>query len=175
MHKIFSFLKHFGITVNDDEVNFSGKNLKITGSPTADKFNLEISSPLGGYAKLLNQSPGAYDYFTFLSKDVASQYMGDCRISMNPEEGINLDCGGEVIVSLQPASIQLGDINNRNNHTYLLIDDNTNRISIKNSGFIVANLTTAERDTISGANGMVIYNIDTNQFNFYENGSWVTK
>ena len=45
MHKLFSFLKHFGITVNDDEVNFSGKNLKITGSPTADKFNLEITSP----------------------------------------------------------------------------------------------------------------------------------
>jgi hypothetical protein len=35
--------------------------------------------------------------------------------------------------------------------------------------------TTAERDAMTAVNGMIIYNTTTNAFNFYENGSWVTK
>ena len=41
--------------------------------------------------------------------------------------------------------------------------------------FIVPRMTTAERDVLIAVNGMIIYNTTTNQFNFYENGSWVTK
>jgi len=40
---------------------------------------------------------------------------------------------------------------------------------------IATNLTTSERDSLSAANGMIIYNTTTNVFNFYENGAWVTK
>ena len=29
--------------------------------------------------------------------------------------------------------------------------------------------------TLTGVNGMIIYNTTDNAFNFYENGSWVTK
>ena len=36
----------------------------------------------------------------------------------------------------------------------------------------VANLTTAERDALTAANGMVIYNTSTNKFQGYENGAW---
>lgn len=39
----------------------------------------------------------------------------------------------------------------------------------------VASLTTIERDAITPVNGMILYNTTTNQFNFYENGAWVTK
>lgn len=41
--------------------------------------------------------------------------------------------------------------------------------------FIVPRMTTAQRDALTAVNGMIIYNTSTNQFNFYENGAWVTK
>jgi hypothetical protein len=40
---------------------------------------------------------------------------------------------------------------------------------------IVPRMTTTERDAMTAVNGMIIYNSATNQFNFYENGAWVTK
>ncbi len=40
---------------------------------------------------------------------------------------------------------------------------------------IVPRMTTAQRDALTAMNGMIIYNTTTNQFNFYENGAWVTK
>jgi hypothetical protein len=36
-------------------------------------------------------------------------------------------------------------------------------------------MTTAQRNALTAVNGMIIYNTTTNQFNFYENGGWVTK
>jgi hypothetical protein len=41
--------------------------------------------------------------------------------------------------------------------------------------FRVSQLTTTQRDAMTPENGMIIYNTTTNQFNFYENGAWVTK
>jgi len=40
---------------------------------------------------------------------------------------------------------------------------------------IVPRMTTSQRDGLSAVNGMVVYNVTTNEFNFYENGAWVTK
>jgi hypothetical protein len=40
---------------------------------------------------------------------------------------------------------------------------------------IVPRMSTTERDALAAVNGMIIYNITDNQFNFYENGAWVTK
>ena len=40
---------------------------------------------------------------------------------------------------------------------------------------VVARVSTAQRDAMTAENGMIVYNTTTNQFNFYENGSWVTK
>lgn len=40
---------------------------------------------------------------------------------------------------------------------------------------IVPRMTTAQRDAFPPVNGMIIYNTTTNQFNFRENGAWVTK
>ncbi len=36
----------------------------------------------------------------------------------------------------------------------------------------LSNLTTAERDALTAANGMVIYNTTDNKFQGYENGAW---
>jgi hypothetical protein len=41
--------------------------------------------------------------------------------------------------------------------------------------FIVPRMTTAQRDALTAVNGMIVYNTTANQFNFYENGAWVTK
>jgi len=41
--------------------------------------------------------------------------------------------------------------------------------------FIVPRMTTTQRDALTAVNGMIIYNSTTAAFNFYENGSWVTK
>lgn len=48
-------------------------------------------------------------------------------------------------------------------------------VSSTSGGFIVPRMTTAQRDALTAVNGMIIYNTSTNQFNFYENGAWVTK
>ena len=40
---------------------------------------------------------------------------------------------------------------------------------------IVPRMSTEQRDALTAVNGMIIYNISTEQFNFYENGAWVTK
>lgn len=48
-------------------------------------------------------------------------------------------------------------------------------LSSTTGAFIVPRMTTTERDALAGVNGSIIYNTTINVFNFYENGSWVTK
>jgi hypothetical protein len=48
-------------------------------------------------------------------------------------------------------------------------------VSSTTGAFIVPRMTTTQRDALSAVNGMIIYNTTTNQFNFYEDGAWVTK
>jgi hypothetical protein len=43
------------------------------------------------------------------------------------------------------------------------------------STFTVPRISTSQRDGIAAVNGMIVYNTTTHQFNFYENGAWVTK
>ena len=62
-----------------------------------------------------------------------------------------------------------------NGETVLTVSDNNVYISSTTGGFIVPNMTTSHRDALTPSNGTIIYNISTNVFNFYENGSWVTK
>ncbi len=47
-------------------------------------------------------------------------------------------------------------------------------VSSTTGGFIVPRMITAQRGALTPVNGMIIYNTTTNQFNFYENGAWVT-
>jgi hypothetical protein len=39
--------------------------------------------------------------------------------------------------------------------------------------FTLPSLTTTERDALTAANGMLVYNTSTNTLQGYENGSWV--
>ncbi len=48
-------------------------------------------------------------------------------------------------------------------------------VSSTTGALIVPRMTTAQRNALTAVNGMIIYNTSDNQFNFYENGAWVTK
>jgi hypothetical protein len=48
-------------------------------------------------------------------------------------------------------------------------------VSSTTGAFIVPRMTTSQRDALTAVNGMIVYNTTANQFNFYENGAWVTK
>ena len=48
-------------------------------------------------------------------------------------------------------------------------------VSSTTGAFIVPRMTTAQRNALTAVNGMIVYNTTANQFNFYENGAWVTK
>lgn len=54
-------------------------------------------------------------------------------------------------------------------------DDGALDIQSTDGALIVPRMTTTQRDGLTAENGMIIYNTTTNQFNFYENGAWVTK
>ncbi len=48
-------------------------------------------------------------------------------------------------------------------------------MSEANGAFILPRMTTAQRNAMRAIDGMVIYNTETRQFNFCEDGRWVTK
>ena len=53
------------------------------------------------------------------------------------------------------------------------IDKSANLSTITASSFVqVGGITTAERDNLTAANGMIIYNTSLNKFQGYENGAW---
>ena len=49
---------------------------------------------------------------------------------------------------------------------------NANKSGVTIASLIVANVTTTERDALTAANGMIIYNTTDNKFQGYENGAW---
>lgn len=48
-------------------------------------------------------------------------------------------------------------------------------VSSTTGALIVPRMTTDQRDALSAVDGMIIYNTSDSQFNFYEDGAWVTK
>ena len=48
-------------------------------------------------------------------------------------------------------------------------------ITSTTGALIVPRMSTAQRDALSASNGMIVYNTSTDEFNFRENGAWITK
>jgi len=61
-------------------------------------------------------------------------------------------------------------INNSAPATSALLD-----LTSTTGALLVPRMSTAQRNALTAVNGMIIYNNTDNQFNFYENGSWVLK
>jgi hypothetical protein len=101
-----------------------------------------------------------------------------CRITGNEIAGTGVNPPGS-----NPLHVKPGD----NSSSVLLAEDGGQvgigtanpqgalDVSSTTGGLIVPRLTTTQRDALTAVNGMIIYNTTTNQFNFYENGAWVTK
>lgn len=56
--------------------------------------------------------------------------------------------------------------------------DRTVQYQVVGEGYLtstVLQLTTAERDALTPSNGAIIYNLDINAFEFFENGIWIEK
>jgi hypothetical protein len=54
----------------------------------------------------------------------------------------------------------------------LTFDGSTLNISSTTGGVVIPRMTTTQRNSISNANGTMIYNTTDNVFQFYQNGSW---
>lgn len=52
--------------------------------------------------------------------------------------------------------------------------DATTRVQVNDTSLRLANMTTVQRDALTPANGDMIYNTTTNQFNIRINGAWTT-
>lgn len=61
-------------------------------------------------------------------------------------------------------------INTNNPATSALLD-----LTSTTGALLISRMTTGQRDALTAVNGMSMYNTSTNQFNFYENGAWITK
>ncbi|MBL4736277.1 MAG: hypothetical protein JKY18_13240, partial [Flavobacteriales bacterium] len=89
-----------------------------------------------------------------------------------------------------------GVVYDHNDNSIDLVANNATRLSVTSAGnvgigtvspqgaldvvsttgaLIVPRMTTVQRDALTAVNGMIIYNITTNQFNFREGGVWVLK
>ena len=113
-----------------------------------------------------------------LSEGTGNLYYTDTRArgSISATDDISYDSGtGEISFNntsgyLTSESDTLDSVTGRGNST-------TNAIStgeITSSGFIqFGSLTTTERNAITAANGMVIYNTTNNKFEGYQNGDWI--
>lgn len=52
--------------------------------------------------------------------------------------------------------------------------DATTRVEVADTSLRLGNLTTTQRDALTAANGDMVYNTTTNQFNIRVNGAWTT-
>jgi len=113
--------------------------------------------------------------------------------------GVNISGDGNVLIGDSAGYYEIGSnklyISNNSSSSPLIWGDfNTNVININgklgintstpqgvldinstSGALIVPRMTTTQRNALTAVNGMIIYNTTTNQFNFYENGAWVTK
>jgi len=78
----------FGIEIPTEVVDVNG-NIKATGARINGDVNFYSNNSRFGF----KDGGGEYAGLFVLSKDETSSYMGDCLLSINPEEGFNVSAG----------------------------------------------------------------------------------
>ena len=89
----------------------------------------------------------------------------DCDLNLTKFQTMNNNVWSDAMVIAHTRNVGIGTVSPQG-----ALDVNSTT-----GAFIVPRMTTAQRDALTAVNGMIIYNTATNQFNFYENGAWVTK
>ena len=87
----------------------------------------------------------------------------------DPQEALDIDGNGQFTGNVSAASFT-GSLNS--DDSTIIIDAIDGSISAQ-SFVQFGSLTTTERNALTAANGMVIYNTTDNKFQGYENGAWV--
>ncbi len=90
------------------------------------------------------------------------------RIGVSKTNGISGDVAFNMIFETQDSE---GSITQR----MILTSKGNLEIDTTTGALLISRMTTTQRNNLTAVNGMIIYNSQTNAFNFYENESWVTK
>jgi hypothetical protein len=111
--------------------------------------------PGGGQGRVYIAS--SIDYLDFIKTDANETFLAYLDISAK-----NGNFSGNATIS---GNVGIGTLN----------PDGALDVTSTTSALIVPRMTTTQRNSLSTVNGSIVYNTTTNQFNFYESGSWVTK
>ena len=155
----------FGTSDQIPHMNIGGTDFEYT-----DNFRYHSS----GYMDIVK--PGAatsyiraqYNYFTIY-------VLGTLRTALTPsasDSAIAVAYQFDTSTNFATAGAKLVSVQNNNVEKFFIDKDGSTWF---NGSVQVGNMTTTERDALTPANGMIIYNTTTNAFNFRENGTWVTK
>lgn len=107
---------------------------------------------------------------TFSSANIVTLKDGNLGVGISPTSKLHVDGNATITGTVEAASFK---------GSYAL-DDSTTIIdgingTITSGGFVqFGGYSTAERDALTAANGMVIYNTSLNVFQGYQNSAWIT-
>lgn len=144
------------LKIKQDDGTVINLSLSVGGNDTEIQFNDGGSfgaDPLFTYdnvTKKLNVGTPAVD--GYIGEDVGAN-----NLFIGASDTTNVMLGELAIGSSTPATSAILDL------------------SSTTKALLITRMSTIERDALTAVNGMIIYNSTTNAFNFYENGSWVTK
>jgi len=95
-------------------------------------------------------------------------YVGKMTVDVTGSGGgditLNSAADNRIITGVNGTTLQ-GESN-------LTFDGSSLTVTSTTGGVVIPRMTTAQRNSVSATNGMMIYNTSTNAFQFYQNGSW---